>query len=68
MIYGIIYIIVTIIHLGIILYIYDLEFGDSDTLLAILISMFWIIELPIIILLGLGCGVKLLLNKIFKKQ
>ena len=67
MIYGIIYIIVTIICLGIILYIYDLEFGDSDAMLAILVSMLWIISLPIIVLLGLGYCVKVLLNKIFKK-
>jgi hypothetical protein len=67
MIYGIIYTIVAIICLGVILYIYDLEFGDSEALLAILISILWIISLPIIILLGLGYGVKLLLNKIFEK-
>jgi hypothetical protein len=67
MVYGIIYTIVTIIYLGIILYVHDLEFDDSEALLAVLISLFWIISLPVIILLGLGYGVKLLLNKIFKK-
>lgn len=67
MIYGIIYTIVAIICLGILLHIYDLEFDDLDTILAILVSIFWIIALPVIILLGLGYGVKLLLNKIFEK-
>lgn len=67
MIYGIIYTIITIICLGILLHIYDLEFDDFDTILAILVSMLWIISVPIIILLGLGYCVKLLLNKIFEK-
>lgn len=67
MIYGIIYTIVAIICLGIMLYILDLEFGDSEAILAVLASMLWIIVLPSIVLLGLGYCVKLLLNKIFKK-
>ena len=68
MIWIILYIICAAICCGIILYVNDIEFKDSESILAITVSLVWPIYLVGCTLFGLGYCVKLLLTKVIKTK
>lgn len=68
MIWFILYIICTAICCGIILYVNDIEFKDSESILAVMVSLVWPMYIVVCILFGIGHCVRLLLEKIIKTK
>jgi hypothetical protein len=68
MIWIILYIICIAICCGIILYTENIEFKDGDSVLAVMVSIFWPIYLVICTILGLGHCIKLLLIRILETK
>lgn len=68
MIWIILYVICTVICCGIMLYANDLTLDSSETILAVMCSLFWPIFLVLFMLYGLGHCIRLLLTKIIKTK
>lgn len=68
MVWVILYFICTIICCGILLYVNDLDYDDSESLLAVFCSFVWPIYLLSSILYGLGHCVRLLIERIVKNE
>ena len=68
MIWIILYVICTAICCGIILYTENIEFKDDDSILAVIIAVFWPMYLIVCTIFGLGHCVKVLLTKIIKTK